>query len=133
MYAVFLYGKTTAAKNLRVLFQGIKFQKPSGANFPILLGLKFVNPSSSPIKINSIVGDLFINGHLFNTVTQTNSITIPGNDTVTRTVRIETGLLQAISTVAQLIREKKKFTVTFKGVANSTGFMIPIEQTLIQS
>lgn len=133
MYAVFLYGKSETAKNLRINFQNIKFEKTSGLNFPtMVVNFKVINPSSTPLRLESIVGDLFINNKIFSTVSQTIPMTIPANNVTVYSVKIETGLINAISSVLQLIRQKKQLTITFRGVANSTGFMIPIEQTIIQ-
>ena len=133
IYAFFLYGKTTAAKSLKILFQNIKLEKSTGLNLPTLLvNFKIINPSSTPLRIESIVGDLFINNKLLSTISQTLPVTIPANNVTVYSIKMETGIVQAVATLLQLIKQKKGLTLTFKGQANSTGFMIPIQQTVIQ-
>lgn len=133
LYFLFIFGKSVAAKNLKISFQKITFGKFKGFSIPdIFLNFQVINPSGSGLLINSIVGDVFINGSLFSTVSQTVPITIPANNTQYIVVKMQTALTDAVSTILNLIRNNKRITVTFKGVVNSTGYMIPIEQTVIQ-
>lgn len=131
--AFYFFSRSNAAKNLKVLFQNIKFEKPSGFNLPtMLVNFKIINPTSTPLQIESIVGDLFINDKLFSTVSQTLPVTIPKNNVTVYSIKIETGIIQAMTSILQLLKQKKRLTVKFVGTANSTGFMIPINQTIIQ-
>lgn len=133
IYAVSLYGKTTAAKNLKVLFQGLKFEKSGSGNLlpALLLSFKIINPSSNTLQINSIVGDIFLNDSLLSTVEQTNPINIPANNISIYTIKLQTGITNVLQSFLSLIRKKQKAVIRFEGVANSSGFMIPIKQTII--
>jgi LEA14-like dessication related protein len=110
----------------------IKFGKFTGLSLPILANFRIINPTNTPLKIENITGDIFINGKLISTVTQLTPFNIAGNSEIVYPVNVQTGLMDAINVVRQFIRERKKFTVTFKGSANSTGILIPIENTIVQ-
>ncbi len=133
IFAVSTYGKSEAAKNLKVLFQDLKFEKATGYNLPVMaLNFKIINPTSSPLKISSIAGDLFVNGKLLSTVSQLNAVNIPANNTTFYTLRAETSITAAVSNLLSLIKNRGKITITFEGVVNSSGFSIPVSQTIIK-
>lgn len=128
----YFYSKASAGKNLKVNFQNLKFGKFTGFSLPITANFKILNGSSTPITIDSIVGEIFINNKLISTISQTNKINVSGNSETIYPIKVDTGIFDAINVIRQLIKDKKKFVVQFKGTANSTGLMIPIDQTIIQ-
>ena len=133
---MFLVSRASAAKKLKVNFHNFKIEKPVGLNDPTLLvNFRIDNPTSTPLSINSIVGDLFINDKLFSKISQQNPITIKGSNTTIYSVHatvIKEGIKQALLSLFDLIRKKKQVIVRFKGVVSSTGFNIPIDSTVIQ-
>ena len=65
---LYLLSKKSAAKNLRIYFQTIGTKKSTGLNFPTITAtFRIVNPTSSILTIDSIVGDLMINNKLLST------------------------------------------------------------------
>jgi len=128
----YFLSKGQAGKNLKLSFLNIKFGKFTGLSLPIIANFRIINPTNTPLKIENITGDIFINGKLISTVSQLTPFNIQGNSEVIYPVNVQTGLMDAINVVRQLIRDRKKFTVTFKGSANSTGILIPIENTIVQ-
>lgn len=128
----YFISKARAGKNLRVNFQNLKFGKFTGLSLPIELSFSIINGSSTPITINSIVGEVYVNDRILSTVNNVDRFDIPGNSSVIYKTKVETGALDAINVVRGLIKDKKRLAVTFKGQVNSTGLMIPVEQTVLQ-
>ena len=128
----YFLSKGQAGKNLRITFSNIKFGKFTGLSLPIIANFRIINPTNTPLKIENITGDIYINSKLISTVSQLTPFNIASNSEIIYPVNVQTGLMDAINVVRQLIRDRKKFTVTFKGSANSTGILIPIENTIVQ-
>lgn len=128
----YFISKARAGKNLRVNFQNLKFGKFTGLTLPIELSFSIINGSSTPITVNSIVGEVYVNDRILSTVNNVDRFDIPGNSSVLYKTTVQTGGLDVINVVRGLIKDKKKLAVTFKGQVNSTGLMIPVEQTVFQ-
>jgi LEA14-like dessication related protein len=126
----YLISKARAGKNLRVNFQNLKFGKFTGLTLPLELSFNIINGSNTPITVNSIVGEIFVNDRILSTVNNLDRFNIPGNSSVVYKTVVQTGGLDVINVVRNLIRNKQRIAVTFKGTVNSTGMMIPVEQTV---
>jgi LEA14-like dessication related protein len=130
--AILLYilSKKSAAKNLRVYFQTISLKKGKGLNFPTVQAVfRIVNPTSSALTIDSIAGDILLNGQLLSSLSQTDSLSIPGQSESIYTVNIKTPIFNALTTLISLFKNKtKKINVEFTGSVNSGGIIIPISQ-----
>lgn len=131
--AVWYYlSKARAGQNLRVNFQNLKFGKFTGVSLPIELSFSIINGSSTPITVNSIVGEVYVNDRILSTVNNVDRFDIPARSSVVYKTTVSTSGIDVINVVRGLIKDKKKLAVTFKGQVNSTGIMIPIEQTVLQ-
>ncbi|NDA63441.1 MAG: hypothetical protein EBX50_15585 [Chitinophagia bacterium] len=130
--AWYYFSKARAGQNLRINFSGLKFGKFTGLSLPLQLSFNIVNGSSTPITVNSIVGEVYVNGRVLSTVNNLDRFEIPANSSTVYTTLVQTSAIDAIQVVRGLIKDKKKLTVTFKGNVNSTGMMIPVEQTIVQ-
>lgn len=130
--AILLYilSKKSAAKNLRVYFQTVTLKKAKGLNFPTVLAVfRIVNPTSSALTIDSIAGDILLNGQLLSSLSQTESLSIPGQSESIYTVNIKTPIFNALTTLISLLKNKsKKINVEFTGSVNSGGIIIPLQQ-----
>lgn len=130
--AILLYilSKKSAAKNLRVYFQTIALKKGKGLNFPTIQAVfRIVNPTSSALTIDSIAGDILLNGQLLSSLSQTESLSIPGQSESIYTVNIKTPVFNALTTLIALFKNKtKKINVEFTGSVNSGGIIIPLSQ-----
>jgi len=129
---LYLLSKKSAAKNLLVYFQTLSVKKSGGLNFPTIQAVfRLVNPSSSPLTIDTIAGDIMVNDKLFSTLAQVNPITIAANSETLYSVNIKTPIFNALTTLVQLIRNKTKhIKIDFKGTANSGGILLPINDTI---
>lgn len=130
--AILLYilSKKSAAKNLRVYFQTVTLKKAKGLNFPTVQAVfRIVNPTSSALTIDSIAGDILLNGQLLSSLSQTESLSIPGQSESIYTVNIKTPIFNALTSLISLLKNKsKKINVEFTGSVNSGGIIIPLSQ-----
>lgn len=128
----YFMSKARAGRNLRVNFLNLKFGKFTGLSLPIELSFSIINGSNTPITVNSIVGEVYVNGRILSTVNNLDRFEIPPNSSTVYKTTVSTSGLDVINVVRGLIRDKKRIAVTFKGQVNSTGMMIPVEQTVFQ-
>jgi len=128
---LYYFSKARAGKNLNVSFFGIKFGKLRGLNLPIEAKFRLINGSNTPITINSIVGTLEITGKQLATVSQVQPFDVPANSDTIYTVLVQTSAFDAINVIRDFIKNRQKFIVSFDGIVNSTGILIPIKQTIL--
>lgn len=128
----YFLSKGQAGKNLKISFKNIKFGKFTGLTLPVTANFEIANPTNTPLTIDNIIGDIFVNNKNIASVKQLQSFTIKGNSEIIYPVNVNTGLFDVINVVRNLIKERKKFMVTFKGSASSTGILLPIENTIFQ-
>lgn len=127
----YFWSKAKAGKSLKINFHDISFGSSSGFNIPeLFVRFQIINPSSTPITIDSIVGDLYVNNDSFATISNTDKFTIPAKQTILYKVKVQIGVLNVATTFYSLIRNRKKVNITFNGNVNSSGVMIPINQTI---
>lgn len=128
---LYLISKARAGRNLRVNFQNLKFGKFTGLTLPLELYFNIINGASVPITVNSIVGEVYVNNRILSTVNNVDRFEIPGNSSVVYKTQVQTSALDAINVIRGLLKDKKSIAVTFKGQVNSTGLMVPVEQTVL--
>lgn len=129
---LYLLSKKSAAKNLKVYFQSVALKKASGFVLPTIQAtFRLVNPTSSPLTITSIAGDLLINDKFFSSISQVQSITVPAQSESLYTINVKTPVLQALYTIVQLFKNKQRIQVQFDGTVNSDGLLLPIKETIM--
>lgn len=129
---LYLLSKKSAASNLKVYFQSVALKKAPGLVLPTVQAtFRLVNPTSSPLTITSIAGDLLINNNFFSSLSQTQSMIVPAQSESLYTINVKTPVLQALSTIVQLFKKKQKITVSFEGTVNSDGLLLPIKETIM--
>lgn len=132
--ALFFLSRARAGQALKIYFDSLQIGKIKGLRVPdIFARFRIVNPSNTPLSVNSIAGDLFVNGSQFADVQQTEKIDIPGNKEIFYNVKITVNALQAVQTLISFLRQKQKVKIDFTGTVNSSGLLIPINQTIYQS
>jgi LEA14-like dessication related protein len=124
---LYFIGKAQTGKNLKIYLTGVKFS--GGGLIPnIFLNFRVLNVTSNSVSIDSLVGDVTINGKFFASVSNTERFTIPANSDTYYSVKLTPSALSAISIVYNLIKNKQRVNVEFNGTVNSTGALIPINQ-----
>jgi hypothetical protein len=122
--AYFLLKKANAAKNFTFFFKGVTFK-----NFPnaeIIVGIR--NPSGDSFKLDSLVGEISVNGKVIGSINSFQKIIIIANNETLMRIKVEPALVALGETFAQLFLRKKseKFIVNLNGTANVAGFPLPI-------
>ena len=125
---LFFASKAQAGKNIKAYLKGVKFS----GKFPqtAFITFRIVNGASAGVVVNSIVGEVYINGKLVGDVNNVQNFTIPANSEVEYTVKLTPSSLGIIAIIYQLFTTKQKFVVEFKGTVNSTGALISIDQKI---
>jgi LEA14-like dessication related protein len=132
--ALYFFSKVKASQVLKVYFDSLQIGKIKGLKLPdIFAKFRIVNPSNTALSVTAIAGDINVNGSQFADVQQTEKLEIPPNKEVFYSVKIRVNGIQAVYTIISLLRKKQKIKVDFNGTVNSTGILIPIEQTIYQS
>lgn len=129
--ALYFWSKAQAGKNIKVYLSGLSIGK--GKAIPdIFAKFRIVNGSNTPVTIQSIVGDLFVNDRQLASVSNTERFDIPGNKEVFYSVKVSPNIFTILSIVTNLIKAKQRIKVTFNGTVNTTGLVIPINETIYQ-
>ena len=131
--AIFFYffSRTQAAKNLKIYFRDLQLKKIKGKVLPeIFARFTINNGSNTPLSINSIVGDITVNGSALSSVSQFEKMTIPANSASVLNLKIQTPALNVAQVVYSMFGKKQSVTVGFEGTVNSNGILIPISQSV---
>lgn len=131
--ALYFMSKAGAAKKLRVYFKDVSFGKSKGIRIPeIFARFRLVNPTNTPMTVDSIAGDIYFNKSLLASIQNLNKITINPNSEILYPVKIETSAFSLIQTLYNYLQNREKITVSFEGTVNSSGVVIPVKQIVIQ-
>lgn len=130
--ALYFWSKAQAGKNIKVYLYGLSLSKGTSAIPDIFAKFRIVNGSSTPVTLKSIVGDVFVNDKQIASVSNTESFSIPANKEVFYSVKLSPNVFTLVSIVWNLIKSKQRIKVTFNGTINTTGIMIPLNETIYQ-
>lgn len=120
-----------AAKRLQIFFKDIRVGEIKGLKIPdIFARFRVVNPTSTPLSVDSIAGQIYLNGKLFTSVQNLNKTNIPGNTETVYEVKVSTPGISAGLAILDLIRNKKNAEFEFKGTINTTGVILPINESV---
>jgi LEA14-like dessication related protein len=131
--AVYFISKAGAAKKLRVYFKDVFFGKASGFRIPdIFARFRIVNPTNTDLTVDSIAGDIYFNKNLLASIQNLSKVTIPANSEIVYPIKIEASAFNIALTLYNFIKNKSKVNISFEGTVNSSGFVIPLKQLIIQ-
>lgn len=131
--ALYFLSKSGAASKLRVYFKSVSFGKTKGFKIPEIFAIfRLVNPTNTPLSVDSLAGDIYFNKNLLASVQNLNKVTINPNSELLYSVKIESSAFSLIQTLYDYIKNKQKITVSFEGTVNSSGITLPIKQIVIQ-
>ena len=131
--AVYFLSKANAAKKLSVYFKDLSFGKATGFRIPDLFArFRIVNPTNTPLTIDSIAGDIYFNKSLLASVQNLSKVVIPANSEIIYPIKIEASAFGIAQTVYNYIRNRDRITVSFDGNVNSTGIVMPLKQVIVQ-
>lgn len=137
LLGTYIFSKKKFADSVRFSFDKIKIQ---GKKIFVTLGVS--NPTNQSLTINSIVGDLILNGSTIAAVESFVTTTIkPNAKTFLQVQLIPSGLgilqqakmflLAALQKKNDKKKEKQKIASSFKGSANVQGNNFPINASLM--
>lgn len=123
--------KGNAAKNLKVYFAGLNFEKSSGVVPNIIAIFRLVNPTNSSLTVTSIAGDISVNGKIVAGFSQVQKFEILPNSESNYKIKVTPSGFTVALTIIDLIKTKaKNLTANFNGTINADGLNIPINQTV---
>jgi LEA14-like dessication related protein len=124
----------SAAKKIKFYFQSIKFGSSKGFSIPPIYAVfRIVNPSNTTITIDSIAGDITINGSALASIQNLERFTVSARSERLYEVKIQAPISNVLSTAYQLFTTKgKKYNIAFDGTVNAAGAAIAINQTIVQ-
>ena len=131
-YYYFSFG--SAAKKIKVYFQSIKFGASKGFKIPPIFAVfRIVNPSNTDLTVNSVAGDILVNGSVLASIQNLQAFTIPARSEKFYDIKIEAPISNVLRTAYNLFTTKgKKYTVSFDGTVNAAGAAIAVNQTVVQ-
>lgn len=126
MGIVYAISKKRAGEKLNTVFSKLKF---GSGKLQLIFLLQ--NPSSTSIVLNSLVGDLYINGKAISNLTSFQKITIPPNNQVELPITVKPSLTDLVTFLIGLFKNKSKnIEAEFRGNVNAEDFVIPINQKI---
>lgn len=131
---LFFYSRMASAKALKIYFDSLDIGKIKGFSLPDMFAkFKIINPSNTPLSIQALAGDIYFNDQSLAYVSQTEKFTIPANQEIIYKVKITTPILSVLPVLISIIRKKQKIKLTFTGTINSSGVLIPVNNTIYQN
>jgi LEA14-like dessication related protein len=131
---LFFYSRMASAKVLKIYFDSLDIGKIKGFSLPDMFAkFKIINPSNTPLSIQALAGDIYFNDQSLAYVSQTEKFTIPANQEIIYKVKITTPILSVLPVLISIIRKKQKIKLTFTGTINSSGVLIPVNNTIYQN
>lgn len=131
---LFFYSRMASAKSLKIYFDSLDIGKIKGFSLPDMFAkFKIINPSNTPLSIQALAGDIYFNDQSLAYVSQTEKFTIPANQEIIYKVKITTPILSVLPVLISIIRKKQKIKLTFTGTINSSGVLIPVNNTIYQN
>jgi LEA14-like dessication related protein len=125
----FLRGK--AAKRLQVTFKDIQLGEIKGLKIPdIFARFRIINPTSTPLSVTAIAGQIYLNGNLFTTISNLEKTNIPGNTETIYSVKVLPPGISAFYAIYNLIKKRQDADIEFRGTINTTGFALPINESV---
>ena len=128
--ALYFWSRGKAGEKLRVYFQGITTSR-SGKLIPnLFVNFRIVNPTSTALSVDSIAGDIIVNGKPISAVQNLSKINIPANGQTIYPIQVYIQGFQAVMLILDFVKKRQKINVTFEGTVNSSAFVIPVKQTV---
>lgn len=128
---LYFFTRGKAAKKLQVFFNDLKLGEIKGLKIPdIYARFKVINPTNTDLSVTSIAGSIYLNGKLLTTVSNLERQTIPANTETLYSVKVVTPALNAAYALYNLIKNRKDAEIEFKGTVNTTGVVIPIDESV---
>lgn len=129
----YFLSKGKAAQKLRVYFNDVNFGKSSGFRIPPMFArFRIVNPTNTPLTVETIAGDIFFNKSLLASIQNLTPVTIPARSEILYPIKIETSGFSLLQTAYNFIKNKEKVNISFDGSVNSSGVVFPVKQTILQ-
>lgn len=135
--AIYYFSKLkVTGDNLKVNLVNITTKKSSGLNLPkVILVFQLQNVTNNALSLNAIVGDIYINGSYFANVSNLRPMTIQPKSTSYLDVELQTGVLDVLPIIKDLIVKtgKRNLKVTGNLTLNVNGILVPlkIEKTIL--
>jgi LEA14-like dessication related protein len=112
-----------AANTVNVVFQGLSFNSIDS----VTVNLQVQNVSNASVNVNSMTGNLLMNGNQLASLSDFTQRTVPANGEVTVPITVSLSLLSLpgdISSITQLTGQTIDFKVV--GNVNVNGLVLPI-------
>ena len=135
--AIYYFSKLkVTGDNLKVNLVNITTKKSSGLSLPkVILVFQLQNVTNNALNLNAIVGDIYINGSYFANVSNLRPMTIQPKSTSYLDVELQTGVLDVLPIIKDLIVKtgKRNLKVTGNLTLNVNGILVPlkIEKTIL--
>jgi LEA14-like dessication related protein len=129
--AAFYFFRIKAAKKLQVYFKDITVGNITGLKIPdIFARFRIINPTDTALDVKSVAGSIYLNGKLLTSINNLQKQTIAPNSEDIYSLKIVTPPLNLVLAIVSLIRNKKTAEITFEGVVNTSGFAIPVKESV---
>jgi LEA14-like dessication related protein len=129
--ALYYLSRGRAAQKLKIYFKDIIPKIEKGEFLPVLYArFNVINGTNTGLSINSITGDVTINGEAVAAVSMLDKFTVAPNSTSVLSVKIAASPLGAGAVLFRIITKKQAVNAGFEGTVNSGGILIPISQSV---
>lgn len=107
---------------MQVVFKGVQVNSP--LNYTVVLTAQ--NISNSPISVNSMTGNILLNGEQFASISDFTPVSVPANGQVDIPINVAPSLLSLPGDLQQLLQNGgQTLDFTVQGNINASGFVLP--------
>ncbi len=115
------------ADRLDYVIDDVKFRIVSVWHLTTSIVINIQNPTSNTLTVNSLVGDVYVNGDYLGNVSSFTKTEIVGNNQTPYTVALDSNIFSLSTELQSLISNFHGLTLQLKGTINAQGLTIPVD------
>jgi LEA14-like dessication related protein len=127
---VYVFRKFNTVNQIKIFLTGFSFQIKDFINSTLNLTVRAINPGLMPVKIESISGEIFVNGNKLGDLFYLQTVNIASRSELVINIPVNVNNFTAGSELINFLSVVKKPQIKIIGKLNAKNISIPFESVL---
>ena len=127
---VYVFRKFNTVEQIKIFLTGFSFQIKDFINSTLNLTVRAINPGLMPVKIESISGEIFVNGNKLGDLFYLQTVNIGSRSELVINIPVNVNNFAAGSELINFLSVVKKPQIKIIGKLNAKNISIPFESVL---